>query len=140
MRVLVEGAGLAAAEGDGAFHEVDVVPSGGIVWVGVMKPVHAQQVHWRMRVEKRVGARPLLVGTIGASCEKLSCATSHSNELSTMGASDSQLGLLETCWEKDGISETMVLVVATVDDTEVLQGGGDGGLVGVVDVLHQTGC
>ena len=88
MRVLVEGAGLAAAEGDEALHEVYVVTCGGIVWVGVMKPVHAQQVHWRMRVEQRVGARPLLVGTIGASCEKLSCAASHSYELSTMDASD----------------------------------------------------
>jgi len=45
MRVLVEGAGLAVAEGDGALHEVYVVTSGGIVWVGVMKQVHAQQVH-----------------------------------------------------------------------------------------------
>jgi hypothetical protein len=140
MRVLVEGAGLAAAEGDGAFHEVDVVTSGGIVWVGVVKQVHAQQVHWGMRIEKRVGARPLLVGTIGASCEKLSCATSHSNELSTVGASDSKLGPLESCGEKDGVSKAMVLVVATVDDTEVLQGGGDGGLVGVVDVLYHIRC
>jgi hypothetical protein len=140
MRVLMEGAGLAVAEGDGALHEVDVVTSGGIVWVGVMKPVHAQQVHWGMRIEKRVGARPLLVGTIGASCEKLSCATSHSNELSTVGASDSKLGPLESCGEKDGVSKAMVLVVATVDDTEVLQGGGDGGLVGVVDVLYHIRC
>ena len=50
------------------------------------------------------------------------------------------IGPLETCWKKDGVSEAMVLVVATVDDTEVLQGGEDSGLVDVVDVLHHIRC